>query len=247
MWVRIIYIRNCIKRKAECITTLQGAKLMCMLESGWTNMFHFMTSTCVFLEKCLRSFTYFYNFLFININQLDALNFIISLFHASTCFEHHVLIVRRSKLYYTVSGIITPIGGRPVLSAVLLKIQVFGMWRCFIGRPVIDVSRYRNFFHFHGQAGQEEQPRRKVGCIVISGNTNIILPKDEGIAMFRNVGNYKPKKHCVTSQNTWIIFNKQVSSKCWQNHPPNCTSPLFYCPKNGGSIYVRKFVTFLSN
>ena len=37
-----------------------------------------------------------------------------SLFHASTCFEHHVLIVRRSKLYYTVSGIITPIGGRPV-------------------------------------------------------------------------------------------------------------------------------------
>ena len=37
-----------------------------------------------------------------------------TLFHASTCFEHHVLIVRRSKLYYTVSGIITPIGGRPV-------------------------------------------------------------------------------------------------------------------------------------
>ena len=33
--------------------------------------------------------------------------FTISLFHASTCFEHHVLVVRRSKLYYTVSGIIT--------------------------------------------------------------------------------------------------------------------------------------------
>ena len=49
-------------------------------------------------------------------NQLDAQNFyfIISLFHASTCFENHVLIVRRSKLYYTASGIITPIGGRPV-------------------------------------------------------------------------------------------------------------------------------------
>jgi len=40
--------------------------------------------------------------------------FTISSFHASTCFEHHVLIVRRSKLYYTASGIITPIGGRPV-------------------------------------------------------------------------------------------------------------------------------------
>ena len=32
-----------------------------------------------------------------------------SLFHASTCFEHHVLIVRRPKLYYTASGIIKPI------------------------------------------------------------------------------------------------------------------------------------------
>ena len=28
------------------------------------------------------------DYLFLNINQLDALNFIISLFHASTCFEH---------------------------------------------------------------------------------------------------------------------------------------------------------------
>ena len=44
---------------------------------------------------------------YLNINQLDALNIIMSLFHASTCFEHHVLILRRSKLYYTTSGIIT--------------------------------------------------------------------------------------------------------------------------------------------
>ena len=40
--------------------------------------------------------------------------FTIRLFRACTCFEHHVLIVRRSKLYYTAFGIITPIGGRPV-------------------------------------------------------------------------------------------------------------------------------------
>jgi len=51
---------------------------------------------------------------YLNINQLDALNFIMSLFQAFTCFEHHVLIIRRSKLYYTVSGIITHIGGRPM-------------------------------------------------------------------------------------------------------------------------------------
>ena len=42
------------------------------------------------------------------INQLDAHNFCftISLFHASTCLEH-VFIIRRSKLHYTASGIIT--------------------------------------------------------------------------------------------------------------------------------------------
>ena len=28
--------------------------------------------------------------------------------------EHYVLIIRRSKLYYTASGIITPVGGGPV-------------------------------------------------------------------------------------------------------------------------------------
>ena len=55
--------------------------------------------------------SFFFN---LNINQIDALNFVMSLFHASTCFEHYVLIVRRSKLYYTASGIITPIGGLPV-------------------------------------------------------------------------------------------------------------------------------------
>ena len=45
--------------------------------------------------------------IYLNINQLDALNFIMSLFHTSTCFEYHVLIVMRSKLYYTASGIMT--------------------------------------------------------------------------------------------------------------------------------------------
>jgi len=50
------------------------------------------------------------------INQLDVQNFCftISLFHAFTCFEHHVLIIRRSKFYYTAAGIITPVDGRPV-------------------------------------------------------------------------------------------------------------------------------------
>ena len=53
-------------------------------------------------------------YIYLNINQLDELNVIMSLFHASTRFEHHVFIVRRSELYYTTSGIITPLGCRPV-------------------------------------------------------------------------------------------------------------------------------------
>jgi len=36
------------------------------------------------------------------------------LLYAPTCFEHYMLIIRRSKLYYTASGIITPVGGRSV-------------------------------------------------------------------------------------------------------------------------------------
>ena len=50
------------------------------------------------------------------INQLNAqiLVLIISLLYASTCFEHYVHIIRRSKLYYTASGIVKPVGGRPV-------------------------------------------------------------------------------------------------------------------------------------
>ena len=54
------------------------------------------------------------SFLFLNINQLDALNFIISFISSLYMFRAHVLIVRRAELYYTVSGIITPICGCPV-------------------------------------------------------------------------------------------------------------------------------------
>ena len=53
-------------------------------------------------------------YLFLNINQLEALNFCNKFISSLYMFRVHVLIVRRAKLYYTVSGIITHIGGRPV-------------------------------------------------------------------------------------------------------------------------------------
>ena len=71
---------------------------------------------CCVGQQTSTFFFFFYfadrvtQYIYLNVNQLDALNFIMSLFHASTCFEHHALIIRRSKLYYAASGIITPIG-----------------------------------------------------------------------------------------------------------------------------------------
>ena len=54
-------------------------------------------------------------YIYLNIDQLDVLNkFYNEFISCLYMFRAHVLIVRRSKLYYTVSGIITSIGGRPV-------------------------------------------------------------------------------------------------------------------------------------
>ena len=39
-------------------------------------------------------------------NLMHKVCFTVNLFHASTCFEHHVLIVRRSKLYYTATVVL---------------------------------------------------------------------------------------------------------------------------------------------
>jgi len=40
--------------------------------------------------------------------------FTISFISCLYMFRAHVLIITRSKLHYTASGIITPVGGRPV-------------------------------------------------------------------------------------------------------------------------------------
>ena len=54
-------------------------------------------------------------FFILVINQLDGQNLFYNNFISSLyMFRAYVLIVRRSKLYYTASGIIIPIGGRPV-------------------------------------------------------------------------------------------------------------------------------------
>jgi len=100
-----------------------------ILLASWTNK-------CTFINSDVLQTVHLIIFISV-INQLDAQNFCftIRLFHASTCFEHmcsssggqncitqplvsshlclymfraHVLIIRRSKLHYTASCIITP-------------------------------------------------------------------------------------------------------------------------------------------
>ena len=72
----------------------------------------FIWCTCTRCSAMIRGtylcFLWHYGtiYLFLNINKLGALNFIISLFQASTCFEHMCSSSGGQKLYYTVSGII---------------------------------------------------------------------------------------------------------------------------------------------
>ena len=47
-------------------------------------------------------------------NLMHKICFTISFISCLYMFRAHVLIMRRSKLYYTASAIITPLGGRPV-------------------------------------------------------------------------------------------------------------------------------------
>ena len=72
---------------------------------GETKRIQIKLCTTFFLKFCWPCICLFISV----INQLDVQNFCftISSFHASTCFEHYVLIIRRSKLHYTAAGIIT--------------------------------------------------------------------------------------------------------------------------------------------
>ena len=74
-----------------------------LLVSPQKGLHQFSFSPCLPHDPSPHLMPLYYIFLmesgnfYLNINQLDTLNFTISLFHASTCFEHHVLIVRGSK------------------------------------------------------------------------------------------------------------------------------------------------------
>jgi len=87
--------------------------MLCFLDG---NKYHFNNNYLCFpsnttLFYCLDVLLTVHLSIFISvINQLDAQNFCftISLFHASTCFEH--TCSSPIGVYYAASGIVTPIG-----------------------------------------------------------------------------------------------------------------------------------------
>ena len=73
----------------ECNTEL--ANIVCTVSKIGTTR-EKINQHCQNFKKFTLIFLYFADrasqYVYLNINQLDALNFIVSLFHASTCFEH---------------------------------------------------------------------------------------------------------------------------------------------------------------
>ena len=78
-------------------------------------------------------------------------------------FRAHVLIVRRAELYYTVSGIITPVGGRPVHRCT--RVCTLGRW---FGITVTGFN-FRHSFLLYGRQSARIQPSHSsVFCLLIS-------------------------------------------------------------------------------
>ena len=88
--IRWALSQNCEKR-------LLASSCLPVRHSAWNisvptkTYFHEIWYCFIFFENLSRHFNFDWNLkksLFLNINQFDPLNFIISLFQASTCFEH---------------------------------------------------------------------------------------------------------------------------------------------------------------
>jgi len=77
-----------------------------------------------------------------------------SLLYTSTCIEHYVLIITRSKVYYTASDIITPLGGRPVqrlrvLSQPVHRTAIYCRIVCLLGVLALLASKQYDMLPHH--------------------------------------------------------------------------------------------------
>jgi len=90
-----------------CIQCSPISEKQCLIKVNNLRPFLILTATCKWSSFDVLLTVHLS--IILVINQLNAQNssFIISLLFASTCFEHYVIIIRRSKFCYTASGIIT--------------------------------------------------------------------------------------------------------------------------------------------
>ena len=111
--------------------SLHVSSTMCSSSGGQNCITQHLVSLHLSFISCLYMFRA--HVLIIRRSKLHYTASGMILFHASTCFEHHVLIIRNSKLHYTASGIITPIGGR----------LVHRLRKACVSQPVHETTTYR--------------------------------------------------------------------------------------------------------
>ena len=139
-----------------------------------------------------------YNILFLNINQLDALNIIISLFRASTRFEHMCSSSGGQKFYYKFSGIITL---KQVNGLKLLKQLKLLKFNSII--KIIKIQFYKYEYYIMNQKDEETQDDR-----ARDGGTNFIL-------------RIKEQETCLTLQEHHDDDDDEI-----QSGPKNCIDSL---------------------
>jgi len=98
-----VCLTGCITNVVVCDLVWDAAAVYVIVHSGEN-----ITSSLRRLSWTTLTFISATPFSILVINQLNTNScFIISLLYVSACFEHYVLVIRRSELFYTASGIVT--------------------------------------------------------------------------------------------------------------------------------------------
>ena len=139
---KILFIVLWLKSSSSCTTCIKGIleNKMLLLPLSWKQ--DFRDSLAVHMSKAIQMYsdvllTVHLSIFILVINQLYAQHFCftISLFPSLYIFRANILNIRRSKLHYTVFGIITPMG-------VMIHIAWCHWWKGKVKQTLVsEVSR----------------------------------------------------------------------------------------------------------
>ena len=125
-------------------------------------------------------------------------------------FPAHVQIIRRSKLYYTASGIITPIGGRPVhktkFCASSWLINKVNILKCLVSKT----SETMGFERKLRMVGTTNQSARDT--ILNSENKNSLIQRKK-LSSFTKNSNMGPESTSIQCQPTLNVESDQPDLK----------------------------------